>query len=131
MGVKVNEDIMYAISPDIAVTTLINTVTKNKGEAIVTDSSGKSKTSGVFVTGDKITIKGTTENKMFVIAVRGDVNKDGKVTILDLLLIQKHILGKTKLENEQYYSAELNYDDKISILDLLLVQKHILDKGKL
>lgn len=131
MGVKVNESIMYGISPDVAVTTLINTVTKNKGEAVVTDATGKTKTSGVFVTGDKITIKGTAESKTYIIAVRGDVNKDGKITILDLLLVQKHILEKTVLKDEQYYAAELNYDDKISILDLLLVQKHILEKGKL
>lgn len=131
MGVKVNNNIMYAISPDVAVTTLINTVTKNKGEATVTDKNGKTKTSGIYVTGDKLTIKGTTESKTYVIAVRGDVNKDGKITILDLLLVQKHILGKTVLKDEQYYAAELNYDNKISILDLLLIQKHILEKGKL
>lgn len=131
IGVKVNDNFMYGISPDVAVTTLINTVTKNKGEAIVTDSSGKTKTSGVYVTGDKITIKGTAEKKTYTIAVRGDVNKDGKITILDLLLVQKHILEKTVLKDEQYYASELNYDNKISILDLLLVQKHILEKGKL
>ena len=131
MGVKVNDNFMYGISPDVAVTTLINTVTKNKGEAVVTDATGKTKTSGVYVTGDKITIKGTTESKTYTIAVRGDVNKDGKITILDLLLVQKHILGKTVLKDEQYYSSELNYDNKISILDLLLIQKHILEKGRL
>jgi beta-N-acetylglucosaminidase len=131
MDVKVDGNFMFGISPDVAVTTLINTVTKNGGEASVVDLNGNVKTSGVFSTGDSIVIKGTTESKTFIISVRGDVNKDGKITILDLLLVQKHILEKTVLTNEQYYAAELNFDNKITILDLLLVQKHILEKGKL
>jgi hypothetical protein len=131
MDVKVDGNFMFGISPDVAVTTLINTVTKNGGEASVVDLNGNVKTSGVFSTGDSIVIKGTTESKTFIISVRGDVNKDGKITILDLLLVQKHISERTVLTNEQYYAAELNFDNKITILDLLLVQKHILEKGKL
>ncbi len=131
MGVKVDGNIMYGISPDTAVSTLINTVTKNKGSAKVVDSNGKAKNSGIYTTGDKIEIKGTVEVKTYTISVRGDINGDSKISILDLLLVQKHILGKTELKGAQYYSSELNIDNKISILDLLLVQKHILDKGKL
>ena len=99
MDVKVDGNFMFGISPDVAVTTLINTVTKNGGEASVVDLNGNVKTSGVFSTGDSIVIKGTTESKTFIISVRGDVNKDGKITILDLLLVQKHILEKTVLTN--------------------------------
>lgn len=131
MGVKVSNDIMYGISPDTAVTTLVNTVSKNKGEASVTDSKGKVKTSGSYVTGDKITIKGTSESKTYTIAVRGDVNGDGLVKINDLILIQSHILERAELTGVKYYAADVSYDGNIKINDLVLVQSHILEKSSL
>ena len=42
--------------------------------------------------------------------------RDGKVTILDLLLVQKHILEKTVLVGDQFYSSELNYDNIVNAL---------------
>lgn len=131
MGVKIDGSIMYGISPNTSVTTLVNTVVKNKGTATVVDSSGKAKSSGIFNTGDKITIKGTIESKIFVISVRGDTNGDGKISILDLLNIQKHILGRGILIEQKFYSGDVNYDGKVSIVDLLLVQKNILGRGNL
>ncbi len=131
MGIKVNENIMYGISPDTTVTALVNTVTKNKGEAKVTDSAGKVKASGSFVTGDKITIVGTSEEKTFDIAVRGDISGDGIIKINDLILVQSHILEKNTLKDIKMYAADVNYDGVIKINDLILVQSHILEKNKL
>ena len=131
MGVKVNNSIMYGISPDTSVSSLINTVTKNRGTAVVKDSKNKTKTSGSLATGDKISITGTNETKTYTIAVRGDLNGDGIVKINDLILVQSQILGKTKLTNEKYYAADTNYDNSIKINDLILVQSHILGKKAL
>lgn len=125
MGIKVDENIMYGISPDTAITSLVNTVTKNKGEAKVTDSTGKVKSSGSFATGDKITIIGTSEEKEFTIAVRGDANGDGQITSVDMLRIQKHINGYITLKDAQYYAANANEDAGITSVDMLKVQKHI------
>ena len=131
MGIKANENIMYGISPDTAITTLVNTVTKNKGEAKITDSAGKVKSSGSFVTGDKITIIGTSEEKTFTIAVRGDISGDGIIKINDLILVQSHILEKNTLKDVMMYAADVNFDGVIKINDLILVQSHILEKNKL
>ena len=131
MGVKVNDKILYGISPDTAVATLVNTVTKNKGEAKVTDANDKVKNSGSFVTGDKITIKGTSESVTYTISVRGDVNSDGLVDLKDFVLIQSHILQKSTLTGIKQYSADFNYDGKIVLADFVLVQSHILKKQSL
>ena len=61
MGVKVDGSIMYGISPGTEVSTLVKTVTSNKGQASVVNSSNKSKTTGALASGDKITISGTNE----------------------------------------------------------------------
>ncbi len=131
MGVKVNDKIMYGISPGTNVDTLIKSVTANKGTATVVDISNKAKSTGALVTGDKITVKGTSDSLSLTISVRGDIKNDGKISVLDLLKCQKHILGTDKLANEYFYAADTNYDGKINVLDLLKIQKHILGSAYL
>ena len=79
----------------------------------------------------KLIITGTSETKSFDIAIRGDLNGDGDITILDLLKCQKHLLGSSKLTDVRFYAADTNYDGDITILDLLKIQKHILGSSKL
>lgn len=131
MGVKVNGNIIYGVSPDTVVSTLVNTVTKNKGEAVVSNFSGKVKSSGSFVTGDKITIKGTSDSRTYTIAVRGDVNGDGVVDLKDFVLVQSHILEKSLLTDVKFYAGDVNYDGKIVLADFVLIQSHILKKQTL
>lgn len=131
MGVKINNDYMYGISPGTIVSTLINNVINNKGNATITDKDGNVKSGGSLVTGDKIVINGTTESKTYIIAVRGDSTGDGVVKINDLILIQSHILGTRYLEGDKFLAADVNYDGVIKINDLILVQSHILEKGSL
>ena len=66
------------------------------------------------------------KSKSFVISIIGDVSGDGEVTILDLLKVQKHLLGSSKLSSEYLISGDTNGDAEVTILDLLRVQKYIL-----
>ncbi len=50
-----------------------------------------------------------------------DVNQDGRVSILDLILIARH-LGETALTNAE---VDVNDDGTVSILDLILVAQHM------
>ena len=59
-------------------------------------------------------------------SVRGDVNGDGKLNIMDVLLAQRSILGLGKLRAEEIARADLNGNGKVDILDVLLMQKKIL-----
>ena len=131
MGVRVNGDVMYGISPGMQIGTIVNTVTASGGSAILSDVNGNVLYSGLLVTGNRITINGTNDALVYTIAVRGDTNGDGNVSIVDLLQIQKHILGKGNLDGYRMYAGDTNYDGKISIVDLLQIQKHILGKGNL
>lgn len=56
----------------------------------------------------------------------GDVNGDGKVSVVDLLKVRKTILGSTKLSEEEQTRADVNQNGKIDIVDLLRIQKNIL-----
>ena len=60
------------------------------------------------------------------IVVNGDLNGDGRITAVDLLRVQKGLLGVTALAGAVYQAADINGDGQVSALDLLKVQKHLL-----
>lgn len=62
---------------------------------------------------------------------KGDVNGDGKITVIDLAMVQSHMLNKNKLTGDSYYSADINGDGKISVIDLAMIQSHMLGINKI
>ncbi len=120
----------YNISKDklisnISPATSIESFTKKLGaskDITITDSEGESKTSGNIGTGDIIKVDGTK----YKVVVYGDVNGDGKITALDLLKIQKHIMGSSSLKGAFLEAANVKHSGSVSALDLLKVQKHIM-----
>ncbi len=58
--------------------------------------------------------------------IYGDINGDGKVSNLDLVLLQKHILGISVLEGRQAEAADTSRDGRISNKDMVILQKQIL-----
>ena len=71
------------------------------------------------------------ETKSFTMIVNGDLSGDGAITILDLLQIQKYLLGDKKLTKEASLAADTSGDGKVTILDLLQVQKYLLGDKEL
>lgn len=57
---------------------------------------------------------------------RGDLNNDGKIDIMDMMVIRRHILGIDKFNNDQKIRADLNKDGKNDILDMMVIRRHIL-----
>ncbi|MGN1411986.1 MAG: glycoside hydrolase family 9 protein [Oscillospiraceae bacterium] len=54
----------------------------------------------------------------------GDVNQDGNITYLDLLLLKKHILGINNLSNIEV--ADMNTDNNINVTDVVMLKNSIL-----
>lgn len=120
----------------VEVGTNVDTFIKNfnvkNGAASVLNSQGK-KTSGIIATGDKVAVydnKGV-EKAVYNIVIYGDVNADGKISIVDLARVQKHLLELSKLEGNHKNAADVNRDGKVSILDLARIQKHLLEITKI
>jgi hypothetical protein len=98
-------------------------------EYTVRDSSGKEVTSGNIMTGYTVEVKGHPNTKL-IIAVKGDPNKDGKISALDYVRVKNHILKKININNDKaaFYAADANGDGKISALDYVKI-KNIILKG--
>lgn len=93
----------------------------------VTDSLGTEKTSGNVGTGYKVVIydgsgKATSSTE---VVVKGDNGGDGKCNSLDLLMIQRHIVGLSTLGGTSFTASDINGDGKVNSLDLLYVQRYI------
>lgn len=108
--------------------TLLAVVIKANSIANLTviNNNGVSISTGDLFTGYKITIEVMGESVTYEFVLYGDTNGDGEINIVDLLRVQKHILGASTLTGSQAIALDVNKDSKVDIIDLLRVQKHIL-----
>ena len=58
-------------------------------------------------------------------ATLGDVNGDGVVNILDVVLVNGYVLGNTHLTATQKYYADVNRDGKVDIYDNILLMQMV------
>lgn len=58
-------------------------------------------------------------------AILGDLDGDNKITKMDMLLIQAHLLGKIVLSDRQKMLADINDDGEITVLDLVAIANHL------
>ena len=82
-------------------------------------------------TGMKINVTNGNETKTYTLIVKGDTSGDGEINALDLLQVQKNILGITKFNEVQKLGADASGDGEINALDLLKIQKNILGLSKI
>lgn len=55
----------------------------------------------------------------------GDVTLDGEIDILDIIALNKYILGKSSLEGQELINADVDRSNKIDTTDSLLIMKYI------
>ena len=56
----------------------------------------------------------------------GDLNDDGIVNILDVIVTVNHVIGFLELDQEQTQNADMNLDGIVNILDVLLVVDQVI-----
>lgn len=57
--------------------------------------------------------------------LRGDINNDGKLSIIDMLTIFRYKSGEISLTEEELTRADADGDGTVTISDALLIRKHI------
>ena len=81
-------------------------------------------------TGSKIKILNEKQETIaeYIIVLYGDVNGDGKINSVDLLVLQRHILEIEKIDDIFQRAGNINKNGKKpTSVDLLLIQRHILE----
>lgn len=105
-----------------------NNIISNLEIAIVNSNNEILSDDAIIGTGNKIQVKEDGKIlKEYQIIVYGDVNGDGKINSVDLLVLQRHILEIETLDDIYQKSANIRKNgNKPSSVDLLLIQRHIL-----
>jgi len=112
-----------------AVTETTTTTTTTKATTTTTTTTKATTTTTKATTrATEATTAATTTTKTEVKTVSGDVNNDGSVTVLDLVILQKYLLNTNSFTQEQFTSADMNQDGIVNVYDLLLMKKALLAK---
>ena len=87
---------------------------------------------GAVGTGNKIAVYANgTLVKQYDVVIYGDINGDGKISVVDLVMMQKQILGTSQLSGAYAAAADISRDGKVSVKDLVLLQKHIINAAQI
>ena len=88
----------------------------------------KEKTS-VIISYTENGITKTAEQKISVSSIlMGDADGNNKIDFRDILVINKHRLGKTLLTGKQLVAADVNKDGEVNFRDILKINKYRLGK---
>ena len=127
-GYKINNSYVSGIAVGTKASSVINSIKKNDANAtvVIKNSSGKTIESDFIGTGSIIEVKDGDKSLKLTVVIYGDASGDGKINVLDLVKVQKHILGINKLSGAFEKAGDPSGDGKINVLDLVKIQKHIL-----
>ena len=115
------------VEPETTVSDFIKNLAVTSGTAVVTNAAGEKK-SGLVGTGDILRLySGDKLHKSYPIVIYGDVNGDGKISSVDILRMQKHIVGIITLEGYQLQAADVDKNTTVQPKDVLRGQKYIVD----
>lgn len=115
-----------AVGTDVSTTKVTLESVGGNATVSILDASGNVKTSGIIATGDKITINNEENTETLEVVINGDTSGDGVINALDLLQVQKNILGTYTLTGAYLEAADTSKDGMVNALDLLQIQKSIL-----
>lgn len=90
----------------------------------------------VLKTGDKLVFAPKAENTYlkntsYTLAIKGDVDGNGNVNVVDMECIQRQLLGLNTLDSVQLAAAKTGDENSLSVLDMERIQKHLLGLGSL
>ncbi len=115
------------VEPGTDVTKFLNHFTVKNGTIQFLNAAGASKGSGVVATGDMLQIyKGSTLAQSYPVVIYGDVNGDGKISLADMVMVQRQLLQIKILDGPHFTAMDTNHDKTCSLADMVIIQRHLL-----
>lgn len=120
------ETYMSGIAPETSAANMLANITANNCTVKLLRADGADN-NGIVGTGNKVTVYvNQTAVKQYETVIYGDINGDGKISVVDIVMMQKHILGTSRLSGAAAEAADTSKDGQVTIKDLVILQKHIL-----
>jgi len=68
----------------------------------------------------------TANGRTFTVVKLGDLNGDGSVDVIDMILMRRHLTGTTRLQGVFYRAGRLASNQAtIDVVDMILMQRHL------
>lgn len=127
-GFKYTSSYITGISIGTSISEVKNAIESISGTKTVTikKSNGEEAVEGNIGTGYKVIINNSVKEEELTVIINGDTSGDGIVNALDLLQVQKSILGTYTLSGVYNLAGDTSDDGTVNALDLLQIQKYIL-----
>lgn len=124
VGYKVSGNKIMGIEPGASLDEFKAKINSLGGTIVSTSSN-------VLGTGNVIKISNGSSTLDYIVVIKGDTSGDGIINALDLLQVQKNILGQYQLKDANMLAGDPSGDSKVDALDLLQIQKNILGQYKI
>ena len=121
------DEIKYSVTPKDVLTQEVEWLTSNENVVTVQDD-GTIKAIGIGTATITIKIGEISATCKVIVSensLPGDINGDGKVSLLDYGLVLAHVKRTKLLTGEQLQRADVNGDNKVSLLDYGLILAHV------
>ncbi len=108
--------------------TVLKNLTASGATIKLLGTDGKDKT-GAVATGDTVALYDGSNKKVssYTIVIYGDVNGDGEINVLDMIKVNRHVLGLTKLSGAYLEAGDANRaGDGANVLDMIYINRHSL-----
>lgn len=116
---QINGTQIYGIKPRTTLEEFQKQITVNM-EYTVLDKQANIVNQGDFI-GTGMTIQiGDVQYSLVVI---GDMNGDGKISVVDLTKLKRVLVGLDKVDSNQLRAVDFNEDNKVSVVDLVWIKK--------
>ena len=126
-----SENYITKVSPNTNVETFLSNIETNGVPEVVNKNGQKVENGQLVGTGCKLKVTWKGEVYEYEIAVRGDINGDGKVTVTDLSMMNQTLVGKINLTGINKKAADLDNNKKITVTDLSVLNQAIVGKIQL
>ena len=101
------------------------------GNAKIYDLQGNEVSNDKLVgTGYTVKVEKNGETYEYQVAVKGDLDGDGKVSVTDLSMMNQAIVGKKNLAEIVKTAADLDTSEKLTITDLSMLNKYMTQNKK-
>lgn len=105
-----------------------DTVVSISNNAITATGAGTDKVTITDSNGKKATVSIVVNEYLMDNILKGDVNCDETISVIDVVMLQKWLLASKKVQLSCWQAADINSDGIINIYDMILLKRELLKK---
>lgn len=123
----VGDKYITGITPGTKAADFLAGLSVDGGTVKLVGADGK-QNQGLAATGNKVEVYVDNKKKTsYEVVIYGDVNGDGEINVLDMIKVNRHILGLDKLSGTYLVAADANRKgDGLNVLDMIYINRHAL-----